>query len=321
MSERLSVVIPLFNKAPHIAAALRSVLAQTVAADEIIVVDDGSTDGGAAIVEQFTNAGVLLIRKKNTGVSAARNLGVRRASGDYIAFLDADDTWLPGHLAAIKDLISQCPGMGLYSTLYEIRMNGRVFKPHSAYGEAFSGVVDDFFSKMAIGLSLVISSTAAVSKQTLLDIGGFPDQVKRGEDLVVWFKLANAAGMAHAARVTAIYNRDAVNRSTGLRECEAPGSLVYLRELIAGNRLSAGQSISARRLFKRIAFFTAAGMREAGDIGGLKAICRLAAIEHMFPLAAQIAALIIIPPAILTFARRFRHRQSHRLGVLTPVID
>jgi glycosyltransferase involved in cell wall biosynthesis len=316
-----SVVIPLYNKAPHIAHTLQSVLAQTCPPAEIIVVDDGSTDGGAAIVESFVNAGVVLIRQENAGVSAARNLGVRRAACKYVAFVDADDTWLPDHLAAIRQLINQCPGMGLYSTLYEIRMNGRVFKPHSAYDEAFAGVVDDFFSKMAIGLSLVISSTAVVSRQALLDIGGFPNQVKRGEDLVVWFKLASAAGMAHAAKITAIYNRDAVNRSVGLREQEAPGSLVYLRELIAGNRLNAGQSVSARRLFKRIAFFTAAGMREAGDIGGLKAICRLALVEHMFPLAAKIAALVIVPPSILTFARRFRHRESQTLRILTPAID
>jgi len=321
MSDMFSVVIPLYNKAPHIANTLLSVLAQTLPPAEIIVIDDGSTDGGPAIVEQFADAGVVLIRQENAGVSAARNRGVRRARSDYVAFVDADDTWLPDHLASVRELIGQCPGMGLYSTLYEIRMNGRVFKPHSAYGEAFSGVVDDFFSKMAIGLSLVISSTAVVPRQKLLEIGGFPDQVKRGEDLVVWFKLANAAGMAHAAKMTAIYNRDAVNRSSSLREQEAPGSLVYLRELIAGNRLTKGQSVSARLLFKRIAFFTAAGMREAGDIGGLRAICRLAAGEHMFPLAAKIAALLIIPPSILTFARRFRHRESQTMGVLRPAID
>jgi len=316
-----SVVIPLYNKAPHIANTLQSVLAQSCPPDEIIVVDDGSTDGGGAIVETFAHAGVVLIRQQNAGVSAARNRGVRHATCQFVAFLDADDAWRPEHLASVRALISQCSGMALYSTLYEIRMDGRVFKPHSAYGEAFCGVVDDFFSKMAFGLSLVTSSTAVVSRQALLEIGGFPDQLKRGEDLVVWFKLASAGGMAHAAKMTAIYNRDAVNRSSSLREQEAPGSLVYLRELIAGNRLTEGQSVSARLLFKRIAFFTAAGMREAGDIGGLKAICRLAAVEHMFPLAAKIAALLIIPPSILTFARRFRHRQSQTLGVLTPAID
>jgi glycosyltransferase involved in cell wall biosynthesis len=316
-----SVVIPLYNKAPHIADTLRSVLAQTYPPAEIIVVDDGSTDGGAVIVEGFAAAGVVLIRQQNAGVSAARNLGVRRARCDHVAFLDADDSWRPQHLAALRDLISAYPGMGFYSTLYAIRMNGRIFKPHSAYGEAFSGIVDDFFSKMAVGLSLVIPSTAAVSKQALLEAGGFPDQVKRGEDLVVWFKLASAAGMAHAAKITAIYNRDAVNRSTGLREPEAPGSLIYLRDLMAGNRLNAGQSAAARRLFKRLAFFTAAGMRETGDLAGLRAICRLAAIEHMFALAAGIAAMIIMPPAMLTFARRFRHRQSHTLRLLSPALD
>jgi len=316
-----SVVIPLYNKAPHIAATLQSVLAQCFAPDEIIVVDDGSTDGGAAIVEGFAAQGVKLIRQQNAGVSAARNLGVQRAACEYVAFLDADDTWLPQHLATMRDLVIQHRGLGLYSTLYQIHMNGRIFQPHSAYGEEFSGIVDDFFSKMAIGLSLVISSTAVVSKQALLEIGGFPDQVKRGEDLVVWFKLARASGMAHAAKITAIYNRDAVNRSTGLREHEAPESLIYLRDLMAENRLTAGQSVSARRLFKRLAFFTAAGMREVGDLGGLRAICRLAAVERMFALAAGIAAMIIIPPAMLTFGRRFRHHQSHTMRMLTPAVD
>lgn len=316
-----SVVIPLYNKAPHIAATLQSVLAQRFAPAEIIVVDDGSTDGGGAIVEGFAAQGVSLIRQQNAGVSAARNLGAQHACCDYVAFLDADDIWLPQHLAEMRDLINQYPRMGLYSTLYEIHMNKRIFKPHSAYGEDFSGIVDDFFSKMAIGLSLVIPSTAAVSKQALLEIGGFPDQVRRGEDLVVWFKLASTAGMAHAAKITVIYNRDAVNRSTGLRESEAPGSLIYLRDLMSEKRLDPGQSISARRLFKRIAFFTAAGMRETGDLGGVRAICRLAAIEHMFALAASIAAMIIIPPAILTYARRFRHRHSQTLRMLTPAVD
>jgi glycosyltransferase involved in cell wall biosynthesis len=316
-----SVVIPLYNKSPHIIGTLQSVLAQSLPPDEIIVVDDGSTDGGAEAVERFAANGVTLIRQANNGVSAARNEGVRHAASPYIAFLDADDQWQPCHLATLRDLITRNSGLGLYSTLYEIRMNQRVFLPHSAYPEDFAGPVDDFFARMAIGLSLVISSTACVAKQALLDIGGFPDEVKRGEDLVVWFKLFSAGGMAHAAKITVIYNRDAVNRSTGLRERQAPGSLTYLGGLIAGGRLTSNQCASARLLFARIAFFTAAGMREAGDFGGLSAIRRLAAKEKMFFLFTKIVSLSLIPPFMLTFARRFRHRESATLHMVTAAAD
>lgn len=316
-----SVVIPLYNKSPHIIGTLQSVLAQSLRPEEIIVVDDGSTDGGAEAVERFAANGVTLIRQGNNGVSAARNAGVRHAASQYIAFLDADDQWQPGHLATLRDLITRYPGLGLYSTLYEIRMNQRVFRPHSAYPVGFDGAVDDFFARMAIGLSLVIPSTACVARQALLDVGGFPDQVKRGEDLVVWFKLFSARGMAHAAKITAIYNRDAVNRSTSLREREAPGSLTYLSGVIAGGRLTSRQSASARLLFERIAFFTAAGMREEGDFGGLSAIRRLAAQEKMFFLFTKIVSLSLIPPFMLTFARRFRHRESATLHMVTAAAD
>lgn len=93
----ISVVIPAYNAASTIAAAIESALAQTRPPDEIIVVDDGSKDDTASVVERFGTA-VRLVRQANAGCGQARNTGVREARGSWLAFLDADDTWLPTKL-------------------------------------------------------------------------------------------------------------------------------------------------------------------------------------------------------------------------------
>jgi hypothetical protein len=308
-----SVVIPLYNKAPHIAATLRSVLAQTAPPAEIIVIDDGSSDGGADIAAAFSDRGVTLIRQSNAGVSAARNQGTKAARSDYIAFLDADDIWLPAHLETLRNLIAQLPSAGLVSTLYKIQQGGNLFNPHSAFADGFTGKVDDFCRRMAAGLSLVHSSTACVERSAFFEAGGFPHGMQRGEDLVLWLKLARGFEVGHAATVTAIHNRDAVNRTSGLRESQPPGSLLYLREMMAGPGLSASEKASAKLLFARIAFYTAAGMREAGDLAGLAAIRRLTAEMNMPELALRIRLLGTLPPFALSFARRFRHRDRQSI--------
>lgn len=97
-ARRVSVVIPCYNAAPYLAEALRSVLSQVPTPHEVIVVDDGSTDGSGDIARGFGDP-VRVVRQEQQGASAARNHGVLLSSGDVLAFLDADDVWPPGSLA------------------------------------------------------------------------------------------------------------------------------------------------------------------------------------------------------------------------------
>jgi glycosyltransferase involved in cell wall biosynthesis len=96
--KKVSVIIPVYNAAKYIADTVQSVLAQTYENFEVLIVDDGSTDNSIEICQQLTDPRIRIIRQTNRGVSSARNTGIRNAKGDYLAFIDGDDLWLPEKL-------------------------------------------------------------------------------------------------------------------------------------------------------------------------------------------------------------------------------
>ena len=142
MDITFSVVIPLYNKGREIARTLGGVAAQTYTPLEVIVVDDGSTDDSARVVEGLDLPGVRLIRQPNGGVSAARNRGIAEAKGDYIALLDADDYWKPEYLERVAALIGRYPGCGLYSMGFEVHRPEGVFPNETVMQE---GIVGNYF--------------------------------------------------------------------------------------------------------------------------------------------------------------------------------
>ena len=114
---KVSIVIPLYNKEKYIARAINSILAQTLSDCEIVVVDDGSTDKSADIVRSFDDSRIHLIQQANAGVSVARNKGIKESKAELVAFLDADDEWMPQFLQEMVVFISKKP-VGLVLSNY-----------------------------------------------------------------------------------------------------------------------------------------------------------------------------------------------------------
>jgi succinoglycan biosynthesis protein ExoO len=231
-----AVVIPLYNKRPHIERALDSVFAQTDAPAEIFVIDDASTDGGLDQVVRYRDERMKILRRPEPGPGgyAARNLAILRAQSDWIAFLDADDAWRPEHLATIRAGIAQNPEPGRLQCVFAGYSN--IYPDGSAAPDRYTArmgrtraQIIDFAQLLTIWLELkecpIWTSASAFRRQALIDAGLFPaGRCARGGDKDLWLRVArNGLAMA-APGTTAIYHRDAANMvtrrsSTDARHC------------------------------------------------------------------------------------------------------
>ena len=188
----VSVVIPLYNKAPYIEAGLRSVQSQSYQNLEIVVVDDGSADGGAALVEAFNDPRIVLIRQANRGAGAARNAGIAAAQGTWIAFLDADDIWEPDKIARQLQAVDAYPELVWAAAAYLRVTEDHRFENGPAVASrlfAAEGVIRDALAVLAIG-GTVWTSTLMVRRDVLDEVGGFDPDLRVGQDRELWVRIA-----------------------------------------------------------------------------------------------------------------------------------
>jgi len=212
--DTVSVVIPLYNKAPHLLRGIKSVLTQTVPADEVIVVDDGSTDGGGDLIRSLRDPRILMIQQTNQGVSAARNRGVAAAKGELMAFFDPDDAWKPHYLEKILDLRREFPQAGIYATAYEIvdsqgvllQQEFNVFPPGVK-----QGLLQRYY-RLALGRPEPLTTSAVtVPKKIMQEIEGFLKGEFLGEDVDAWLRIALYYPIAWSREKLVFYHRDVVN--------------------------------------------------------------------------------------------------------------
>jgi glycosyltransferase involved in cell wall biosynthesis len=210
-----SVITPLYNKQRSIRRAIDSVLAQTTADFEMIIVDDGSTDDSAEQVRRVDDERIRLVQQENRGAAAARNHGISLARAEHLAFLDADDAWMPQFLASVSSLIARYPEAGAWATGYFIQNAGRSRSPAMFQNVPTSpsgGLISSYFAVAARGSNPMWSSAVCIPKRTFVRVGGFPDGVRLYEDLHLWGRIAIEFPIAYDARPLAIYFRDAENR-------------------------------------------------------------------------------------------------------------
>ena len=204
-----SVVIPLYNKELYIGRSLRSVLNQTFQDFEVIVVDDGSTDGGPKLIQAIGDSRIRLIQQLNAGVSSARNRGIKEAKADYIAFLDADDEWSSGFLLTIMRLIKKFPSAGLFATSYTIVAEDIERKTRSHTLSYFwEGLLPNYFEVACGSDPPICSSAVCLPIKVLLESGAFQEGVFSGEDLLLWARIALHHRVAYSNKSCAIYYRN-----------------------------------------------------------------------------------------------------------------
>ena len=220
-----SVIIPLYNKAPYIAKAIESVLGQTYRDFEVIVIDDGSIDQSLEVAKTFENKSITIVSQPNSGVSTARNNGVKLAKYPYICFLDADDWWHPTFLEEMKRLITDFPDAGIYGSGYYIVKNGQERIAPIGVPQGFERGIIDYCEVYAKTLCMPLTSISVVIPKHIFDEEkGFKSQLKFGEDFDLWIRIALKHKVILVNKPLAYYNQDVDvnNRGVAVHKIYSP---------------------------------------------------------------------------------------------------
>ena len=234
---RFSVVIPLYNKANYVLKTIECVLNQTFFDFEIIVVNDGSTDNSLSVVNEINDDRIRVFSKENEGVALARNFGIGKAQHEYIAFLDADDLWLPDYLETIKGMIEQYPQAGIFSTSFTIDYLGRksiMINHNMPEGETL--LIDNYCkSVMNDEIQQLWTGVVCVKKNLFDQMDGFRKVFQPGEDIDMWLRLSFVSPIIWKNESKAIYYHVSENNISSYKgmipfwKWYTYGSSIYLK--------------------------------------------------------------------------------------------
>jgi len=218
-SPHVSVVIPTYNRLQQTIASIESVLAQEYPHFEVIVVDDGSTNGAREAVQRFISQRtnrchqILFVSQPNQGASIARNTGIAKAQGEYIAFLDSDDVWLPEKLEwqvqAFEQFKNECGGCFTDARLVNSAgMDISSFQAHGRHYEQTVGIDPSAAISLARSFSGFWVSSLLARADMIRQIGGFSPDISFGEDRDLHFRLSLVTSIAYVNKQLIVTDRD-----------------------------------------------------------------------------------------------------------------
>ena len=268
-SPLVSVIVPTYNRGWVIGEAVDSVLAQQYSNYELIVVDDGSTDDTAAVLNAYGSR-VRLLRQKNKGVSAARNAGIRSAAGSLIAFLDSDDLWLPSKLSQQVLFFEEHPDALVCQTEETWIRNGVRVNPRKRHRKP-SGMIFEPSLELCL-----VSPSAVMMRRSLFDrVGLFDESLPACEDYDLWLRISCRIPV-HRIPAALIVKRgghsDQLSRQPGLDRFR----IQSLVKIIDSGQLTDVQTKAAVRMLKTKSRIYAAGCRKRGRLAEAAIYERLA---------------------------------------------
>lgn len=309
---RFSVVMPLYNKASHVRAAVESVRAQTFPAQEIIVIDNGSSDGGREIVASIADPRIRLLNLPEPGPGgyAGRNLGIRAAEGDWIAFLDADDLWHPDHLALLADGIAAGPGVTAAATRFD-HVFATYTKPQRIAPRLAEGGTLDFAgfleSWLAVRECPMWTGAIAIRRDALIEAGLFPEgRAVRGGDKDLWLRVMARGRLHYDPRVSAVFHRDSENKVSKSTTTLCLPCLVATAHALMAGAGPREMALLRRLVNQEIAHYARYAMKYSG-----KPAIRLRDIY--LPEGARTAALLLAAKLIPARLRRSSYALRNRI--------
>ena len=191
---KISALIPTYNRQGYVQRAIESILAQTTPVDEIVVVDDGSTDGSAEQIERQFGNRIRVIRQTNAGVSSARRRAVLEAGGEWIAFLDSDDVWTPGRNRAMLDAIQKAPSdvAWIFGNIQQVTDDGDGITLYEEHGLSIAESLRVFEDSLSVQqpFQFGLLQGSVMKREALLEVSCFSENLKHSEDLLVGYQLA-----------------------------------------------------------------------------------------------------------------------------------
>ena len=228
----ISVIIPTYNHARFLASAIDSALSQTLKPSDVIVVDDGSTDGTSNVLEAFEGK-VRVVRQKNQGVAAARNSGVEMATADYLAFLDADDVWLPRKLEMQLNRFRAEPGLGLVHCGLE-----QIDEDNRTLGRSVDGMEGSVADEMLLFIRSTIlggGSGAMMPRAVFQEAGKFDERLSTSADWDLYYRIARKYKIGFVPHVLLQYRLHGTNMHGSVRAMEHDMLLAYSKAFLSAD--------------------------------------------------------------------------------------